>query len=206
MYHVSIQRNNGDEFASETQHWTINFLDQYTTKYQNYRQNLSVYPCLESSWRSRPLPVPISSTLQEDKYLSFSSTGSDLRSSTWFSMWPRDMLMHKLFVQEATTSMTSAPNLMKGGTNQKKKFCKKVRELWIYLLYYFKEDSLNIYMFICSWVQTKVIFLKMKVDYTPADISKHSLHPAVQILTFLWYYKLDKRNHLNTMFSILSEQ
>lgn len=90
-----------------------------------------MYPCLESSWRSRPLPVPISSTLQEDKYLSFSSTGSDLRSSTWFSMWPCDMLMHKLFVQEATTSMTSAPNLMKGGTNQKKRFCKKVRELWI---------------------------------------------------------------------------
>lgn len=79
--------------------------------YQQYEWKVKPYPCLANSWRSKPFPVPMSSTFQLDKSLSSSSPASALTSSTWFGKRPWEMSMHNVFVQDATTSITLSPNL-----------------------------------------------------------------------------------------------
>lgn len=73
------------------------------------RQHSASYPCFASSCNRRPFPVPMSSTLQEDKMLLSLVSDLQLLSTTTLLSW--DMFRHKFLVQLATVSMTSAPNL-----------------------------------------------------------------------------------------------
>lgn len=136
------------------------------------------YPCFASSCRSKPFPVPMSSTLHLDKSPQTSSFDSDLLLLSLARFPPPTMFVHKFLVQDATTSITSTPNLDKGKKNEIK--------LW---------QSLNFFCWKSNLIRSFKCFTRIDLQRNKQGIScVQTRSMSFRICTNNWYTAVTNEN------------